>query len=110
MLVLIIPRPIKAKTGCAEDKTRNHFCCYLVSAVQSLSRVRLFATPWTAALSVTNFSVHHQLPKLAQTHVHQVGDAVQPPHLKTGQTGLAVGWVLWVTVDTWPEWGRSGGR
>ena len=58
MLVLIIPRPIKAKTGCAEDKPRNHFCCYLVSAVQSLSRVRLFATPWTAAhqasLSITN--------------------------------------------------------
>ena len=58
MLVLIIPRPIKAKTGCAEDKPRNHFCCYLVSAVQSLSRVRLFATPWTAthqaSLSITN--------------------------------------------------------
>ena len=25
--------------------------------------------------------VHHQLPELAQTHVHQVGDAIQPPHL-----------------------------
>ena len=23
---------------------------------------------------------HHQLPELAQTHVHQVGDAIQPPH------------------------------
>ena len=26
------------------------------------------------------FPVHHQLPELAQTHVHQVGDAVQPSH------------------------------
>ena len=25
-------------------------------------------------------SVHHQLPELAQTHVHQVGDAIQPSH------------------------------
>ena len=24
--------------------------------------------------------VHHQLPKLAQTYVHRVGDAIQPPH------------------------------
>ena len=24
--------------------------------------------------------VHHQLTKLAQTHVHQVGDAIQPSH------------------------------
>ena len=26
------------------------------------------------------FPVHHQLPELTQTHVHQVGDAVQPSH------------------------------
>ena len=24
------------------------------------------------------FPVHHQLPELAQTHVHRVGDAIQP--------------------------------
>ena len=24
--------------------------------------------------------VHHKLPELAQTHVHQVGDAIQPSH------------------------------
>ena len=24
---------------------------------------------------------HHQLPELTQTHVHQVGDAIQPAHL-----------------------------
>ena len=24
--------------------------------------------------------VHHQLPELTQTHVHRVGDAIQPSH------------------------------
>ena len=27
------------------------------------------------------FPVHHQLPELAQIHVHQVGDAIQASHL-----------------------------
>ena len=30
--------------------------------------------------SMTGFPVHHQLPELAQTHVHLVGDAIQPSH------------------------------
>ena len=56
-------------------------CCntvfLLISSVQSLSSVWLFVTPWTAArqasLSITN-------PEFTQTHVHQVGDAIQPFH------------------------------
>ena len=31
--------------------------------------------------SPPGFPVHHQLPELAQTHVHWVGDAIQPSHL-----------------------------
>ena len=31
--------------------------------------------------SMPGFPVYHQLPKLAQTHVHQVSDAIQPSHL-----------------------------
>ena len=31
--------------------------------------------------STPGFSVHHQLPELAQTHVHQISDAIQPSHL-----------------------------
>jgi len=27
-----------------------------------------------------DFPVHHQLSELAQTHGHQVGDAIQPSH------------------------------
>ena len=30
--------------------------------------------------SMADFPVHHQLPELAQTHVHCVGDAIQPSH------------------------------
>ena len=30
--------------------------------------------------SMPGFPVHHQLPEPAQTHVHQVGDAIQPSH------------------------------
>ena len=45
------------------------------SSVQSLSCVRLFATPWIeacqASLSILEFT---------QTHVHRVGDAIQPSH------------------------------
>ena len=44
-------------------------------SVQLLSHVQLFATPWTAACQV-----HHQLPEFTQTHVHWVGDAIQPSH------------------------------
>ena len=47
------------------------------SSVQSLSRVQLFATPWIAAcqasLSITN-------SESTQTHIHWVGDAIQPSH------------------------------
>ena len=30
--------------------------------------------------SMPDFPVHFQLPGLAQTHVHQVDDAIQPSH------------------------------
>ena len=30
--------------------------------------------------SIPGFPVHHQLPELTQTHVHWVGDAIQPSH------------------------------
>ena len=48
-----------------------------LSSVQSLNRVRLCNT---MDCSMPGLPVHHQLPKLAQTHVHQVHDAIQPSH------------------------------
>ena len=45
------------------------------SLVQSLSRVRL-CDPMNR--SMPGFPVHHQYPEFTQTHVHRVGDAIQP--------------------------------
>ena len=47
----------------------------LSSSVQSLSHVRLFATPWIAARQASL-----SIPEFTQTHVHRVGDAIQPSH------------------------------
>ena len=30
--------------------------------------------------STAGFPVHHQLPESTQTHVHRVGDTIQPSH------------------------------
>ena len=30
--------------------------------------------------STPDLSVHHQLPEFTQTHIHRVGDAIQPSH------------------------------
>ena len=48
-----------------------------VQSAQSVGRVWLFVTPWTAARGLP---VQHQLLELAQTHVHRVSDAIQPSH------------------------------
>ena len=43
---------------------------------RSLSRVRISAAPWTAARRIPCPSP----PEFTQTHVHRVGDAIQPSH------------------------------
>ena len=47
-------------------------------SVQSLSHIQLLATPWDC--STQGFPAHHQLPESTETHVHWVGDAIQPSH------------------------------
>ena len=47
------------------------------SSFQSLSRVRL-CDPMNR--SAPGLPVRHQLPEFTQTHVHRVGDAIQPSH------------------------------
>ena len=44
--------------------------------VQSLSCIQLFKTPWTPRFPVLSY-----LLGFAQTHIHWVGDAIQPSHL-----------------------------
>ena len=55
-----------------------HSNFWFVAVVQLLSPVQLFATPMDC--SRPGFYVLHHLPVLAQTHVHGVGDAIQPSH------------------------------
>ena len=50
------------------------------ASVSQCSR-SVMSYPWQPWGCITpGFPVHHQLPKLAETHVHGVGDAVQPSH------------------------------
>ena len=53
------------------------FYCLTCQSVQLLSCVRL-CDPMDC--SMPGFPVPHQLLELAQTHVHRVGDAIQPSH------------------------------
>ena len=46
------------------------------SSVQLRSHVRFFVTPMDC--SMPGLPVHHQLPEFTQTHVHWVGEAIQP--------------------------------
>ena len=48
------------------------------STVQSLSHVRDSLRPMNS--STPGLPVHHQLPEFTQTHVHRIGDAIQPSH------------------------------
>ena len=53
-----------------------------------LCNISLFSSAAQSCLTLCNpmdcstpgFPVHHQLPELIQTHVHRVGDAIQPSH------------------------------
>ena len=56
--------------------------CYLFIGVQFSSVTQLCPTLWNFMdCSMPGFLVHHQLLEPTQTHVHRVGDAIQPSHL-----------------------------
>ena len=69
----------------------------------SLSRVCLFATPMDC--STPGLHVHRQLPEFTQTHVHWVGDAIQPSCLLSSPFPHAVslsqhqGLFRWVSLS-----------
>ena len=50
----------------------------MYSSFQLLSHVQLFATPMNP--STPGLPVHYHLLELTQTHIHWVGDAIQPSH------------------------------
>ena len=59
------------------DSMAFFFFGLYISSLQSLSCVWL-CDPMNR--STPGLPVHHQLPEFTQTHVHQVGDAIQPSH------------------------------
>ena len=70
----------------AIQQSESFVCTHISSVAQSCATL---CDPMEC--SMLCFPVHHQLPELAQTHVHQVGDAIQqsipvsspsPPTLK----------------------------
>ena len=58
--------------------TDLHLVNVQFSSVQLLSHVWLFAAPKDC--STPGLPVHYQLPEFTQTHVHWVGDDIQPSH------------------------------
>ena len=65
-------------------RSSTHFKIQLinVSSVQFSSVTQSCPTLCDPMNSSTpGLPVHHQLPEFTQTHVHQVGDAIQPSHL-----------------------------
>ena len=56
-------------------------CCHpLFSSFSSVTQSCLtLCNPMNC--STLGLPVHHQLPEFTQTHVHRVGDAIQPSHL-----------------------------
>ena len=63
-------------------KVSMSFKSKLLSFKNQFSSVaHLCSTLWDPMdCSMPGFPVHHQLLELAQTHVHRVGDAIQPSH------------------------------
>ena len=54
---------------------------FVISSVQFSSVAQSYLTLFDPMdCSMPGFPVHHQLPQLAQTHVHKVSDAIQPSH------------------------------
>ena len=75
--------------------------CFIV---QSLSYVRPFVNPWTAARQASLYFTY--LLALAQTHVHWVSDAIQPTyHLSSPSPALKLsqyhGLCQWVSSSYW---------
>jgi len=51
-----------------------------LQSVQFSSVAQLCPTLQPLDCSTSGLPVHHQLPELTHTHVHWVGDAIQPSH------------------------------
>ena len=61
--------------------TRESLCFVLIPSVQFISVAQSYPTLCDPMdYSSPGLPVHHQHPESTQTHVHRVGDAIQPSH------------------------------
>ena len=61
----------------------NLYVYLIYTVLESQGSVQWLSHVWLCDpmdCSTPGFPVHHQLPELTQTHVHGVGDAIQPSH------------------------------
>ena len=81
----IILIPTKYKRGITMTKWNLYFikinCISILSVQFSLVTQSCLTLCDPINRSTPGLPVHHQLREFTQTHVHQVGDAIQPSHL-----------------------------
>ena len=66
----------------------SQYCCNILKRTVRTETEIKFSSVAQSCLTFCNlmdcstpgFHVHHQLPELAQTHIHRVGDTIQPSH------------------------------
>ena len=76
-----IPKCSKAMVIKGEENGPGSFLVAILTEVQFSSVAQLCLNLCNSMdCSTTGLPVHHQLPELAQTHAHWVGDAIQPSH------------------------------
>ena len=71
--ILIPPPGIEPGPSAVRAQSPNHWCCPVAQSCPTLCNPMECSTP--------GFPVLHYLPDFAQTHVHWVGDAIQPSDL-----------------------------
>ena len=91
-LLLTDEETVAQSYDCADgsDRPSEHLCCcperlsplsVTLSSVQFSSVAQSCPTLCSPMnCSMPGLPVHHQLPEFTQTHIHRVGDAIQPSH------------------------------
>ena len=96
--------------GCGDLRMLDSYCTYVnemrilfypVSKGTSFNRLCISSVQFSPVAqscptlydpmnhSMPGLSVHHQLPKITQTHAHRIGDAIQPSHPLSSPSHLA---------------------
>ena len=96
-------------------KSRKHRVLYEINPRKSISRLSSVAQSCLTLCDPVNRStpglpVHHQLPESTQTHVHRVGDAIQPSHPLSSPSPPALNLSQHQGLLKWVSSSASGGK